>query len=247
MQSKTPGSADDLDDIDALLKEIDQSKKPTKVENRPPPQPQKPTKKTHDFSFDDFPPPPPAASQKYPVTNQSKLQSNIPSASHKGNQSLFSNFDANPESKRPSILKQPPKPKVEDSFDIDAILYGRSIHPPPGNFLKAAATHKNAVVSPRKPDFPDWLSDDGSFTGNEITRKKSPMMMKDNPLAKPITHLNPDDFFANASNNRESSATKPPYSTSKPSARDHYLGKVRYKPGEPRDRFLLESCLITIN
>ena len=132
-------------------------------------------------------------------------------------------------------MKPAAKPIVEQSFDIDDILQGRMIqpHPQPSKFSNALPT-RNKVASPRRDSLSDWLSDEISTTGKGSAHKvTTTTTSKQNPLAKPVLDLHPDDFFSGASNNnRETSATKGLFSTTKSTAKQYYLGSSRYKPGK---------------
>ena len=196
-----------MSDIDALLKDFDQSEKSTKKENPPPAQQKLPvpnlsTFPKHDFSIAD--------TRKGPIPT--------------------SNYSLPPEQRRPPILKQTTKPIVEQSFDIDAILHGHSIQPQPSaKGIHTLAPAKNSASSTRRDSLTDWLNEDR-------TNSKQPVNLFSQKIAttvssKPPIDLNPDDFFSNT-NNRDQSANKAQFSATKSSAKQYYLGNSRYKPGE---------------
>ena len=212
-----------MNDLDALLKEFEEPAKPKKKETLPVQAAlKKPFKPTSDFSFDTAQP-----THKVPVPSLSKYDFH-PTDARRGNIPQYSQAEPKHEARNPSILKQPPKPVVEQSFDIDAILQGRTIQPAASKLLHPIAPSKNAVSSPRRDSLSDWLSDDAS-TNNKAPQKVT--ATKPNPYGRPALDANPDDFFANASNSRDPSATRAPFSMSKPSAKQYYLGSSRYKPG----------------
>ena len=200
-----------MSDIDALLKEFEQPKKPAKKEN--PLQPQKlpvpnfSTFPKHDFSISD--------------TRKGLVQN--------------SNFSLHPEPSRPSILKQPTKPPIDESLDIDAILRGHSIQPqqaPKPSHPMAPA--KNSATSVRRDSLTEWLNEDRPNAKNNSTQQLSnlfPQKITTNALGKPAIDSNLDDLFSNT-NNRDQSATRAPFATTKPSAKQYYLGNTRYKPGK---------------
>jgi hypothetical protein len=197
-----------MQDLDALLNQYEQPTKSNIKEN--PPQP-----------------------QKLPIPNLSTFPKHDSSVSdnRKGNIPNFSQ----PEQRKQSILKQPPKPSVDQSFDIDAILQGRSIQPqPPSKILHPIAPAKNAASATRRDSLSDWLNDDRSTTKNYSNQQSNlfPQKVTTNILGKPAIDLNPDDFFSNTNNNRDQSATKAPFSTTKSSAKQYYLGNSRYNPGQ---------------
>jgi hypothetical protein len=195
-----------MNDLDALLKEFEQPNKSSIKENAHT-QPQKSTKPSGGFPFDN-----PPQQQKFPA----------PSDNRKGNIPLFTNTNVNTEQRRTSILKQPPKPAVDQSFDIDAILQGRSIQPQqPSKFFNQLAPAKNSASSGRRDSW-DWLNDD------RTTTKTNTQKVTTHVTGKPAIDLNPDEFFSNASNNE----SRAPYSTTKTSAKQYYLGNARYKPGK---------------
>jgi hypothetical protein len=197
-----------MHDLDALLKEYEQPKKSNIKENLP-------------------------QQQKLPIPNLSAFPKHDLSVSdnRKGN---IPNFSYATEQRRPSILKQPPKPSVDQSFDIDTILQGRSIQPqPPSKILHPIAPAKNSASSVRRDSLSDWLNEDRATTKNYPNQPSSnlfPQKVTTNMPGKPAIDLNPDDFFSNT-NNRDQSAAKGPFSTTKTSAKQYYLGNSRYKPG----------------
>lgn len=207
-----------MSDIDALLKEFESAKKPV-AKKDPLPQQQKlpmPTLSTlpkHDFSQADI--------RKVPVPNP--------------------NFSLASEQRRTTILKQAPKPTVEQSLDIDAILQGHSIQPPsqqqpppPAKTLHPLAPAKNSATSTRRDSLSDWLNEDrlhAKHNSNQ-TLNLFPQKVMTNIPSKPAIGLDIDDLFS-TTNTRDQSATKaPPLSTTKASAKQYYLGNSRYKPGQ---------------
>ncbi|CAF0788262.1 unnamed protein product [Adineta ricciae] len=205
----TPASNNDLNDLDALLKEFEQPKENLSTQA----QPSKPNKQPSGFLFDT----PPAQSKvsKYDSSTSDNRKPSIP---------LFSNSNVGAEQRRTSILKQPPKPAIDQSLDIEAILQGRAIQPqqPPSKLLQPIAP-TNRSTSSTEDSLVDWLNSDRVLT-------KAPAQKA--TTTKANINLNPDDFFSNASNNRNQNETKPPLSTTKTSAKEHYLRNSRYKPGK---------------
>jgi len=221
-----------MNDLDALLKQYEHPNKSNIKENVNTQQ-QKSTKQSGGF-FNDNP-----QQQKVLLPSLSKYDTNT-SDNRKGNIPLFSNTNVNSEPRRTSILKQPPKPSVDQSFDIDAILQGRSIHPqqqqPKQPFNHHVGPAKNSASSRKDSDLSDWLNDD------HMTTKTHTQKVTTNALGKPAIGLNPDDFFSNTNNNRDQNETKPPFSTTKTSAKQYYLGSSRYKPGmNPRQTVRRDS------
>jgi hypothetical protein len=207
-----------MNDLDALLKQFEQPTKSNVKENVN--TQQKSTKQTGGFFFDNSPPPQQQQQQpKLPLPSLSKYDSD----NRKGNIPLFSNANMNSEQRRTTILKQPPKPSIDQSFDIDAILQGRAIQPqqPSKQHFHQITPTKNSALSRKDADISDWLNDD-NITTKTHTQKTS---------SKPTIDLNPDDFFSNSNNNREQNETKPSFSTAKASAKQYYMGNSRYKPG----------------
>jgi hypothetical protein len=215
LQDKTPASPNDMDDLDALLKQFEQPTKSNIKENTNAQQ-QKSIKPSGGFLSDNPQQPPPS---KFPLPSLSKYDTD----NRKGNIPLFS------EQRRTSNLKQPPKPSIDQSFDIDTILQGRSILPqqPPQKLFHPMAPAKNSVPSPRKDSgISDWLTDD------YVTTKTNTQKVTTNVSGKPAIGLNPDDFFFNTNNNRDQNENRAPFSTTKTSAKQYYLGNSRYKPGK---------------
>lgn len=206
--SKSP---DDMSDLDTLLKEFEQPKKSTMKDNSSQqtklPVPNMSTLPKHDFTVPD--------NRKGPIPNP--------------------NFSLSTESRRTTLIKQPVKSSVEQSFDIDSILQGRSIQPHPSkNLHPAAPINKNSAnSSPRRDSLTDWLNEDRSTNKNHPSQALSlfPQKVATNASSKPAIELNSDDFFSNT-NNRDTSATKV---TTKTSAKQYYLGNSRYKPGKKRE------------
>ncbi|CAF1036459.1 unnamed protein product [Rotaria sp. Silwood1] len=231
--NKTPVSSSDLNDLDALLKEFEQPSKSNIKENTNNQQ-QKSTKQTSGFAFDNTQQQKPSVPSlpKYDLTTSDNRKGTIP---------VFSKSNINSENRHASILKHPHRPSVDQSFDIDAILQGRSIQPSqPSKFLSPIAPAKDSTSSPRKDSLTDWLNDDN------LTKKITTQKTTTNVIGKPSMRLNPDDFFSNTNNNtinnRDQSETKAPFSTTKPSAKQYYLGSTRYKPGiNPRQTVRRDS------
>jgi hypothetical protein len=199
-----------MNDLDTLLKEFEQPKKPTVKENLP--QQQK-------LPVQNLP-----AYPKYDYSNSDNRKGNIPNP----------NFSFPNEPQRPSILKHPAKPTVEQSFDIDSILQGHAIQPQQSSkALHPIAPAKNSATPIRRDSLTDWLNEDRSTTKNQATQPLNlfPQKVTTNVSGKPAIDLNPDDFFSNK-NNRDQSATKGPSATTKTSAKQYYLGSSRYKPGK---------------
>jgi hypothetical protein len=206
-----------LNDLDALLEQYGQPTKSNKP-THPPVQQHEATRKANDFLFDN-------PAKKLPVPTVSKYDTT--SSDHrKANPPLFSH----PDQSRGSILKKPPQPAVDQSFDIDAILQGRSMQAqkhPSSKLLFPAAPTRQSPSSPRRDSTSDWLSDE-PFGSKAPTQKVTTTTLAYN---KPVFNMDPDDFFSNTNHNRDFSATKAPMSTTKTSARQYYLGNARYKPG----------------
>ncbi|UJR23395.1 hypothetical protein I4U23_026403 [Adineta vaga] len=219
----TPGSDNDLNDLDALLKELEQPKENQNIQ----PQSQKPTKQSSGYLFNN--PPAQGKVSKYDSSTSDNRKVNMP---------LFSNSNVNTEQRRTSILKQPPKPAVDQSFDIDAILQGRAIQPqqPPSKLLQPISQTNHSSSSTGEESLVDWFSDD------RIATKAHAQKATTNKSNKPNINLNPDDFFSNASNNRDQNETKPSFSTTKTTAKQYYMGNSRYKPGiNPRQTVRRDS------
>ncbi|CAF4149913.1 unnamed protein product, partial [Rotaria magnacalcarata] len=216
---KTPGSPDDIRDLDKLLKEFELPSKPIVKENTNY-QPQKFNKPNSGFPFDN-----PQPQSKLPAPPLPKFDTK-PLDNRKGNNSLFPSSSNYPEN-RSSNLKQPPKAAVDQSLDIDAILQGRSMQPQQSSkFMPSLPPAKDFSASPRRDSLSDWLNDD------VLAKKTNPSKVPTNVISKPPMRLNQDEFFSNTNNNnRDQNETKPPFSTSKPSAKQYYLGNSRYKPG----------------
>ena len=129
---------------------------------------------------------------------------------------------------------------MDQSFDIDAILQGRSIQPQqPSKLLHPMAPAKNAALSSAKKDndLSDWLNDD------HLISKTHTQKVTTTVVNKPPIDFNPDDFFSNTNNNnREQNENKAPYPPTKTSAKQYYLGNSRYKPGiNPRQTVRRDS------
>lgn len=198
-----------MNDLDSLLKEFEQPKKSTIKEN-PPQQPKLPVPNISTLP-------------KYDFSNSDNRKGNIPNP----------NFSLSNEQHRTSILKQPTKTKVEQSFNLDAFLQGHSIQPQqqqPPKVSHPAAPAKNSASSVGRDSLTDWLNEDRSTIKNHPAQPLNlfPQKVTTNVQGKPVIDLNPDDFFSN-SNNRDQSATKV---TTKTSAKQYYLGNSRYKPGK---------------
>jgi hypothetical protein len=234
-KNKTPDSPNDMNDLDELLKQYEHPNKSNIKENVNTQQ-QKSTKQSGGFFYDN---PQQQQQQKLPLPSLSKYDTNT-SDNRKGNIPLFSNTNINSEQpRRTSILKQPPKPSVDQSFDIDAILQGRSIHPQQQSkqpFHHHVGPTKNSASSRKDSDPSDWLNDD------HITTKTHTQKVTTNIVGKPAIGLNPDEFFSNTNNNRDQNEIKPPFSTTKTSAKQYYMTSSRYKPGmNPRQTVRRDS------
>ena len=214
-----------MNDLDALLNQYSQPTKSNTKENinTQPQQPaQKSTKTSGGFLFDDLPPQK-AQAPKIPLPTLPKYEVD----NRKPNPPLF----ANTEQRRTTNYKPPAKSSVDQSFDIDAILQGRSIQPQqqPSKPLHSFGPAKNSASSRKDSALSDWFNDDHS-TNKTHTQKYSTNMM-----SKPAMNMNPDDFFSSQDQNEN----KPPVSNTKTSAKQYYLGNSRYKPG-------MNSLLFTI-
>lgn len=194
-----------------MLKQYDQ---PSKSNAK-----QQPSQKSHkpsagEFSFNN--PPPPQQQSKHSVPTLPKYEPET----RKANISLFSNA----EQRRTFVQKPSAKPSVDQSFDIDTILQGRSIQPQqPPKYSNPMPLAKNSAASSRKDsDASDWLSNDF------VAPKSQPPKITTNMMSKPPIALDPDDFFSNHDHNEN----KAPFSTTKTSAKQYYLGNSRYKPGK---------------
>jgi hypothetical protein len=198
-----------MNDLDLLLKEFEQPKKSIIKENQPQQQ------KLPVPNLSKFP--------KYDFSNSDNRKGNIPNP----------NFSLATEQRRISLLKQPVKPSVEQSFDIDTILQGHSIQPQQSSKgSQPAALAKTSAVSTGGDSLTDWLNEDRSTTKNHPNQPLNLFSQKvtTNVVGKPSLDLNPDDFFSNT-NNQDQNTTKAPLATTKPSAKQYYLGNSRYKPG----------------
>ena len=222
-----------MNDLDALLKEFEPSTKPT-IKGNIHNQQQKFTQQTSGLSFDN---------SQQRQQQQQKLKLPIPSSlnydtatsdNRKRDIPAVSNVNINPEIRRPSILKQPPKPSVDQSFDIDAILQGRSMQPKQQT-KNLIAPAKNSASSSRRDSISDWFNNDRTTTKMQL-QKPIP-----NKAGKPTIGFNADEFFSNTSNNRnrEQNETTVPFSTTKSSAKKFYQDIARYKPGK-------SSCLLLL-
>lgn len=199
-----------MGDIDELLKGFEEPKKPAVKEDS------SQQKKPAPPSFTVHP------KNESSVSDNRKV--NIPNPQ----------FPVASEQTRPSILKPQFKPAVDQSFDIDAILQGRSNqHSKPAETKRHLQPAKNSATSSRRDSLSDWLNDDRAKPVKYSPRQPlvSPGKIKTNVQGKPAIDLNPDDFFSNM-NTRDQSATKAQASTTKPSASNYYLGNSRYKPGK---------------
>ncbi|CAF2104949.1 unnamed protein product [Rotaria magnacalcarata] len=210
--NKTPDSPDDMNDFDESLKGFEQSKKSTVKE---------------DLSYQ----------KKQAVIpslyTDSKKDSSL-SDNRKGN-IPNSHFSLGHDQYRPSILKQPLKPTVEQSYDIDDILHGHA-HQLHKSSESKHPTHQTKVsaVSSKRESLSDWFDEDRTKPTKPSPTQPSLLFqpkVKANVRDKPAIGMNVDDFFSNTST-RDQSATKSPLSTTIPSASQYYLGSTRYKPGK---------------
>ena len=218
-----------MNDLDALLKEYEQPTKQNPKENIHNQQ-QKSTKQTSGLPFDNFQ----QRQQQQPKLPISSLSKHdiITSDNRKGDIPIVSNVNINSDSRHPSILKQPPKPSADQSFDIDAMLQGRSMQPKQQTKHLIAPT-KNSASSSRRDSISDW------FTNDRTTMKEQMQKPASNKAGKPIFDFSADEFFSNASNNRnrEQNEITAPFSTTKSPAKRFYQDIARYKPGK-------SSCLL---
>ncbi|CAF2315942.1 unnamed protein product [Rotaria sp. Silwood2] len=209
--NKTPSSPDDMHDIDALLKKMEQQKKPIIKEKNPQ------QEKSAIPNFSTF------HKNDAPISDNQK--GNIPNP----------NFSFATEQRRTLNFKQPSKIQVDQSLDIDDILYGRSIQSQQPSHLKPSIQPvKNSAASTRRDSLSDLLNEDRKVTTKNHLNQPSNIFthkVTTNVRGKPVIDLNPDDFFSNT-NNRDQSATKASLATTKTSASHYYLGSSRYKPGE---------------
>lgn len=205
-----------MSDLDKLLQEFEQPSKPS-IKEQTNNQPQKSTKPMGGYPFDHPPQQSKAAAAPLPKFDTKPFEN------RKANNNLFpssNNYSEN----RPSNFKQPPKPSIDQSFDIDAILQGRSVQPQqPSKFMPHIGTKKDFPVSPRRDSLDEWLHDESLLNKQKLTTNV--------PSKQPL-RLNVDEYFSNTNNNRDQNEMKPPFSTTKPSAKQYYLGNSRYKPGK---------------
>ncbi|CAM2702789.1 unnamed protein product [Rotaria socialis] len=209
--NKTPDSPDDMNDFEESLKIFEQSKKSTVKEDL-----------SHKIQ--------PAVIPN--LSTDSKRDSSL-SDNRKGN-IPNSHFSLAHDQYRPSILKQPLKPAVEKSFDIDSILHGHAhqLHKP-SEYKHPIHQTKTSGVSARRDSLSDWFNEDRTKPTEYSPTQPSLLFqpkVKTNVRGKPVIDMNLDDLFSNKST-RDQSATKSPLSTTKSSASHYYLGNSRYKPG----------------
>jgi hypothetical protein len=197
-----------MHDLDSLLKHFEQPTKPAAKDN-------------HSYQQPKLPVPILPSFQKADSMNNDQRKFPNPHAS----------FPQPNEQRRPSILKQPIKPSVDQSFDIDAILQGRSTQQQPAS---KGASHqigpaKNSATPSRRDSLSEWFNEERS-TGRNVSQAPNLFSSKvsTNATGKPSIDFNPDDLF---SNSRDQSAAKLPSSTTKTSAKQYYMGNSRYKPG----------------
>ena len=197
-----------MHDIDSLLKQFEQPAKPAAKDNHSHQQPKLPIPILPSFQKLDS-----------MGTDQRKVPIPNPSFSHPTDQ------------RRPSILKQPVKPSVEQSFDIDAILQGRSVQPQQAakGSSYPIGPAKNSATPSRRDSLSDWFNEERS-TGRNASQAPNLFSSKvsTNMGGRPSIDFNPDDLF---SDSRDQSATRHPVSTTKASAKQYYMGNSRYKPG----------------
>lgn len=197
-----------MHDLDSLLKQFEQPTKPAAKDNHSQQQPKLPVPILPSF-------------QKMDSMNNDQRKVSMPNPSY----SLPS------EQRRPSILKQPVKPSTDQSFDIDAILQGRSVQPQPAS---KGASHqigpaKNSATPSRRDSLSEWFNEERT-TGRNASQAPNLFSSKvsTNNGGKPSIDFNPDDLF---SDSRDQSASKFPSSTTKTSAKQYYMENSRYKPG----------------
>ncbi|CAF1426572.1 unnamed protein product [Adineta ricciae] len=133
--NKTPTTADDMQDLDALLKELELSEKPNVKENHF----KQPT---------------------IPVPNLSQTKYDAPSSDSRQGYQHKPNFSYGSQPHRVPPFK-PPKAVVEQSFDFDDILKGHSIQPQQASKgLRPNVPAKNSASSIRRDSLTEWLNDD---------------------------------------------------------------------------------------
>jgi hypothetical protein len=147
------------------------------------------------------------------------------------NKSSLSNYsDSKGEPRRAVVTKQAPLPAIDQSVDIDAILQGRAYPQVSSKPLQPTQVDmKTRAVVSKRDDSSNWLDD---IVQTPPTRDITPKYnTRDKLWQKPTVDQNIDDFFSNASNNRDPITAKPPLSSTKSMAKQYYLGNTRYKPG----------------
>ena len=208
-RNRTSDSSDDVEDLEALLRQFDKSTKTAAKESsnhgHKLPVPVLPTLPKYDYSHND---------------------------QHKGSPGNPT-VGLHTEHRRPSILKQTTKPSADQSFDFDVMLSGRSTQQQgtKGVTLPIGPA-KNSASSQRRDSLSDWLKEDRSPAKNPSNAsnlfggKVSTHVGTKGPLG-----FNPDDLFSDFPT-RDQSATKNQSRPSKASAKQYYMGSSRYKPGK---------------
>mgnify|MGYP006897241344 CR=1 FL=1 len=131
-------------------------------------------------------------------------------------------------------FQQLSKPSSDQSFDIDAILQGRTNQPQQlTKFSDPIVPVKDFVSSKRNDSLSDWLNKDEAILRNRPIQPSVlfPQKVTANVVNKPVIDLNVDDFFSNMKSNREHGTKKMPLFMTKTSTRRFYTEKSRYKPG----------------
>ncbi|CAF1009971.1 unnamed protein product [Rotaria sordida] len=209
-EDKSSSTPDDIHDIDALLKKMEQNKKPVIKEKNP-------------------------QQEKSTIPNFSTLHKNDSSISDNQKGHIPNpNFSFPTDQRRTLNIRRPSKISIDQSLDIDDILHGRSNQSQqPSYFKPSIQPVKNSPSSKRKDSLSDLLNQDQKLTTKNYPAQLSnivPQKITTNVHGKPIINLNPDDFFSNT-NNRDQSPRRASITTTKTSASHYYLGSSRYKPG----------------
>ena len=199
-------TSNDFNDLDALLKQFEQPKKPSAKETGKLPLP------------------------SFSTTSNSNDQrrSNIPN----------SNFLFQTEQRRASILKPPNKPSTEQSFDLEAILQGRTTQNQQTSKISVPiGPAKNVPSQNRRDSLSDLFADERLNAKKPFqTTNHFPTKVSTFAPGKPSLDFNADDLFSDT-NNRDSSATKQKFSRTKTSAKDYYNSVARYRPSKVDARF----------
>lgn len=197
-----------MSELDALLKQFEQPKKPPSKEN--------PVQQTK------LPLPSVSNLSKFDSTLNDSRKTTIPNPS----------FSFPSEQRRPSILKSN-KASTEQSIDFDSIFQNTVTQPQqPSKGVFSLAPAKNSTSAHRRDSLIDLLSND-RIASNKIPQLPNTFSGKVSTVTtgKQPLNLNSDDFFAD-STNRDTSATKQNSLMTKTSAKQYYIGNSRYKPGK---------------